>query len=99
MEKEYEEALKNDNGLKSTHTNEGNGVYKTFGNLIPGLSRNRSKIPQEVEQRARSKSKDDIRRPSIVMGWDADQSLGLEVRGSNVLSASNRSKTLTRAKK
>ena len=97
--KEYEEALKNDNGLKSTHTNEGHDVYKTFGSLIPCLSRSRSKIPQEVEQRTRSKSKDDIRRPSIVMGWDADQSLGLQVRESNVLSPSNRSKTSTRAKK
>ena len=102
MEKEYEalETSKKTAATTSTHTTNGITTSKTFSSLIPGFGRNQSKIPQEVKGMTRSKSKDDMRRPSIVMGWDDDPK-GLEVRGSNVLSASNRSNrtTTTRGKK
>jgi hypothetical protein len=96
MEKEYKEVFKAQDSVM--HAVEGQTALRSLSNFIPGKTK--SKIPQEVTAMTRSKSKDDIRRPSILMGWDnGDNSLGLEVRGSNVLSPPNRSKITTRSKK
>lgn len=96
MEKEYEAlGASKKTATTSTHTTNAMTTSKTFSSLIPGFGKNQSKIPQEVKGMTRSKSKDDIRRPSIVLGWDDDPNFGLEVRGSNVLSASNRSNRTT----